>query len=180
MILFHVAPGVLEALMDRFIIRQPRTFEESGEKPAKKKARLSDIEDRSIESVSSAVSIKPESEDAPETELSVLLEVSPLFDDGEAELTALESSIRFDEAEVVGDLSIKPRKKKGSVKKEDDDIEDAKEHELLWIKGQRSLYVDAFTLTLDTVLTGESHLFDEKELEVFRQWRMLDYQEKYL
>ncbi|KAL2885427.1 Fanconi-associated nuclease 1-like protein [Ceratocystis lukuohia] len=166
--------------MDRFIIRKPRTFKESREKPAKKKVRLSDIEDRSIESVSSAVSIKSESEDTPETELSVLPEGSSLFDDGEAGLIALESSIQFDEAEVVGDLSIKPEKKKGSAKKEYDDTEDTKEHESLWVKGQRSLYVDAFTLTLDTVLTDESHLFDEKELEVFRQWRMLDYQEKYL
>ncbi|CAM1506643.1 Fc.00g062840.m01.CDS01 [Cosmosporella sp. VM-42] len=43
-----------------------------------------------------------------------------------------------------------------------------------------SIYVDAFNLALDTVLEEESHLFDEKEMEVFRQWRELDYEAQYL
>ncbi|KAF7547745.1 hypothetical protein G7046_g8910 [Stylonectria norvegica] len=50
----------------------------------------------------------------------------------------------------------------------------------LWIKGRSSIYVDAFNLALDTVLDEESHLFDDNEIEVFRQWRELDYEAQYL
>ncbi|RSM15634.1 hypothetical protein CEP52_000711 [Fusarium oligoseptatum] len=49
-----------------------------------------------------------------------------------------------------------------------------------WVKGRSSIYLDAFNLALDTVLEEESHLFDEKENEVFRQWRGLDYEAQYL
>ncbi|PHH88638.1 hypothetical protein CDD83_7281 [Cordyceps sp. RAO-2017] len=49
-----------------------------------------------------------------------------------------------------------------------------------WIKGKSSIYVDAFNLALDTVLDEESQLFNEKEREVFRQWRALDYESQYL
>ncbi|KAG6007874.1 hypothetical protein E4U21_005462 [Claviceps maximensis] len=49
-----------------------------------------------------------------------------------------------------------------------------------WVKGKSSIYVDAFNLALDTVLEEESVLFDEKEMEVFRQWKQLDYGTQYL
>ncbi|KND94859.1 Fanconi-associated nuclease 1-like protein [Tolypocladium ophioglossoides CBS 100239] len=49
-----------------------------------------------------------------------------------------------------------------------------------WIKGKSSIYVDSFNLALDTVLEEESQLFDEKETEVFRQWRGLNYEAQYL
>ena len=49
-----------------------------------------------------------------------------------------------------------------------------------WIRGQSSIYVDAFNLALDTVLEEESHLFDEKEMEVFKQWKNLDYEPQFL
>lgn len=49
-----------------------------------------------------------------------------------------------------------------------------------WIKGRSSIYVDAFNLALETVLADESHLFDEKEIEVFDQWKSLDYEAQYL
>jgi Fanconi-associated nuclease 1 len=49
-----------------------------------------------------------------------------------------------------------------------------------WTKGKSSIYVDAFNLTLETVLEDEGHLFDEKEMEVFNQWRKLDYEAQYL
>lgn len=49
-----------------------------------------------------------------------------------------------------------------------------------WVQGKSSIYVDAFNLALETVLEDESHLFDEKELEVFRQWRSLKYEAQYL
>ncbi|PYH87893.1 hypothetical protein BO71DRAFT_381801 [Aspergillus ellipticus CBS 707.79] len=49
-----------------------------------------------------------------------------------------------------------------------------------WRKGRSSIYVDAFNLALETVLEEEAHLFDEAEMEVFRQWRDLDYEAQYL
>lgn len=50
----------------------------------------------------------------------------------------------------------------------------------LWVKGRSSIYVDAFNLALDSVLDEESHLFDEKEKEVFRQWRELKYEAQFM
>jgi Fanconi-associated nuclease 1 len=49
-----------------------------------------------------------------------------------------------------------------------------------WTKGKSSIYVDAFNLALETVLEDEGHLFDEKEMEVFNQWRELEYEAQYL
>lgn len=49
-----------------------------------------------------------------------------------------------------------------------------------WTKGKSSIYVDAFNMALETVLEDEGHLFDEKETEVFEQWRNLGYEAQYL
>ncbi|KAH8676723.1 VRR-NUC domain-containing protein [Tricladium varicosporioides] len=49
-----------------------------------------------------------------------------------------------------------------------------------WTHGKSSIYVDAFNLALETVLEDEQHLFDEKEMEVFNQWRNLTYEAQYL
>ena len=40
--------------------------------------------------------------------------------------------------------------------------------------------MDAFNLALDTVLEEEGHLFDEAELSLFKQWRELAYESRYL
>ncbi|KAG9248855.1 VRR-NUC domain-containing protein [Calycina marina] len=49
-----------------------------------------------------------------------------------------------------------------------------------WVRGKSCIYVDAFNLALDTVLQDEGHLFSEKEVEVFKQWRQLEYEAQYL
>lgn len=49
-----------------------------------------------------------------------------------------------------------------------------------WVKGRSSIYVDAFNLTLDTVLKDEAHLFDERERYVFDEWKALGYESQYL
>ena len=49
-----------------------------------------------------------------------------------------------------------------------------------WQKGRSSIYVDAFNLALETVLDEEAHLFNEAEMEVFRQWKELSYESQYL
>lgn len=47
-------------------------------------------------------------------------------------------------------------------------------------KGKTSIYLDAFNLALETVLDDEKHLFDEKEMRIFEQWRELEYEAQYL
>ncbi|KAI1177556.1 hypothetical protein F4777DRAFT_197399 [Nemania sp. FL0916] len=49
-----------------------------------------------------------------------------------------------------------------------------------WVRGKSSLYVDAFNLALDTVLSEEAHLFDDKEKQIFEQWRSLSYEAQFL
>lgn len=49
-----------------------------------------------------------------------------------------------------------------------------------WTIGKSSIYVDAFNLALETVLEDEAHLFDEKEMRVFDNWRELTYEAQYL
>jgi Fanconi-associated nuclease 1 len=49
-----------------------------------------------------------------------------------------------------------------------------------WIRGKSSIYVDAFDLALDTVLDEESHLFNGPELALFKHWRELSYETKFL
>jgi Fanconi-associated nuclease 1 len=53
-------------------------------------------------------------------------------------------------------------------------------NERKWTQGKSSIYVDAFNLALGTVLEDERHLFDEKEIEVFDQWKALEYEAQYL
>ncbi|KAI5804461.1 hypothetical protein EDC01DRAFT_643509 [Geopyxis carbonaria] len=43
-----------------------------------------------------------------------------------------------------------------------------------------SMYVDAFNLTLDTVLTDESYLFSEEEAAIFATYRSLEYEAQHL
>ena len=49
-----------------------------------------------------------------------------------------------------------------------------------WVKGNSSIYVDAFTLALDTVLEEESHLFNTAERQIFENWKCLKYEVQYL
>ncbi|KAG5960739.1 hypothetical protein E4U56_004205 [Claviceps arundinis] len=78
----------------------------------------------------------------------------------------------------IDDSAIEEYEKASRLDTEGDDA--AKKTKSLWIKGRSSIYVDAFNLALDTVLEEESVLFDEKEMEVFQQWKQLDYETQYL
>lgn len=49
-----------------------------------------------------------------------------------------------------------------------------------WVKGESSIYVDAFNYALDSVLQDESHLFNEAEQAVFDYWKGLSYESQYL
>lgn len=49
-----------------------------------------------------------------------------------------------------------------------------------WTRGKCSIYVDAFNLALETVLEDERHLFNEKEIDVFKHWTGLEYEAQYL
>lgn len=49
-----------------------------------------------------------------------------------------------------------------------------------WVKGESSIYVDAFNYALNSVLQDESHLFNEAEQAVFDYWKGLSYESQYL
>lgn len=49
-----------------------------------------------------------------------------------------------------------------------------------WVEGKSSIYTDAFSLALETVLDEESHLFSHAEKCVFQEWNALSYEAQYL
>ncbi|KAK2731607.1 hypothetical protein FQN57_003273 [Myotisia sp. PD_48] len=49
-----------------------------------------------------------------------------------------------------------------------------------WRKGSSSIYVDAFNLALECVLTDEAHLFNATEKALFDYWNNLCYESQYL
>ncbi|KAI9642248.1 hypothetical protein NHQ30_009050 [Ciborinia camelliae] len=70
-----------------------------------------------------------------------------------------------------------------AMRAEDDNLPDdlkSRLNQRTWTRGKSSIYSDAFNLALETVLEDEGHLFDEKEMEVFKQWRELDYEAQYV
>ncbi|KAG6087009.1 hypothetical protein E4U30_001621 [Claviceps sp. LM220 group G6] len=80
----------------------------------------------------------------------------------------------------IDDSAIEEYEHKNASRLDTEGDDAAKKTKSLWIKGRSSIYVDAFNLALDTVLEEESVLFDEKEMEVFQQWKQLDYETQYL
>ena len=54
------------------------------------------------------------------------------------------------------------------------------EGEVKATKYTSSLYTDAFSMALDTVLEQESHLFNEEEAEIFQKYKSLPYEAQYL
>ncbi|KAL7629255.1 hypothetical protein AAE478_000775 [Parahypoxylon ruwenzoriense] len=94
-------------------------------------------------------------------------------------LTAIESSL----PEVKSDEEALEEYENFKASQEDGTPEDTASSRLnsrKWVKGKTSLYVDAFNLALNTVLDEESHLFDEKEMYIFDQWKGLTYEAQYL
>ncbi|KKA30760.1 hypothetical protein TD95_002607 [Thielaviopsis punctulata] len=90
--------------------------------------------------------------------------------EGAASTTPLEASLQVD---VESHAAVE-----ASVTSENGLDADARKSR--WVKGQSSMYVDAFGMALDTVLCEEAHLFSRRELEVFDYWRELKYPEQYL
>ncbi|KAB5581072.1 VRR-NUC domain-containing protein [Coniochaeta sp. 2T2.1] len=66
------------------------------------------------------------------------------------------------------------------IEEENERKDESKPAQRKWVRGKSSIYVDAFNLALDTVLEDETHLFHDREREVFNQWRALDYEAQYL
>ena len=106
-------------------------------------------------------------------------------DDGENSGLAAEQS-RLTEFESalpsidVGKDAIEEYETLRASQLEADGLDPSKPEKGRWVRGRSSIYVDAFTLALDTVLEDETHLFDDKERRVFEQWRALDYEAQYL
>ncbi|ESZ99573.1 hypothetical protein SBOR_0046 [Sclerotinia borealis F-4128] len=81
------------------------------------------------------------------------------------------------------DIDKKAIAKYETMRAEDENLPDdlkSRLNQKTWERGKSSIYSDAFNLALETVLEDEGHLFDEKEMEVFKQWRELDYESQYL
>lgn len=167
----------IRTLMDRYIRKVPATQSETGgydDHPAvdpdrpRKRPRLSDGNPPANDSENDV----PDDED--DTVLQKQVEASRLDDDGIKD-PGVESALpetRPDEA--VGKYEA------ASVSQAAPDDSDPAPAKGMWIKGRRSIYVDAFNLALNTVLEDETHLFDERERHVFDQWKALHYESQYL
>ncbi|KAJ4414820.1 hypothetical protein N0V85_002992 [Neurospora sp. IMI 360204] len=92
--------------------------------------------------------------------------------------TALEDSLP--EVKVDDDIIEEYEKLKSSQVEDGEASAETRLQTRKWVRGQSSIYVDAFNLALDTVLQDEAHLFDEKENCVFENWRALCYEAQYL
>ncbi|KAJ3490956.1 hypothetical protein NLG97_g5679 [Lecanicillium saksenae] len=135
--------------------------------------RLKREESSAVESQESEQSIFDEEEDQSYTELpwkaSATRELAQRTTDVENALPATQSD------EAAFEAYEEYKSSQASVKEET-----SEKTKPLWMKGRSSIYVDAFNLALDTVLEEEAKLFDERELDVFEQWKSLDYEAQYL
>ena len=98
-------------------------------------------------------------------------------DQGDHRLTELESALPFvkTDKEAIAEYE----SHRFSIVSASEDLK-ARLDQRTWTRGKSSIYIDALNLALETVLEDEGHLFDEAEQEVFRQWRLLDYESQYL
>ncbi|KAF1997452.1 hypothetical protein P154DRAFT_578873 [Amniculicola lignicola CBS 123094] len=94
--------------------------------------------------------------------------------------TDLESALLSVNADAEAIEEYEVFKASQASQEEQDEGAETRLKDRTWIRGKSSIYVDAFNLALDTVLDEESHLFDEAEMDVFRQWRELCYEAQYL
>lgn len=115
-----------------------------------------------------------DSDPSPAVEGEIAVEDEPPISNSQTELESTLPDIEGDILTVEEHGSLHPV---GDVEEPDflQRLQDGK-----WRKGRSSIYVDAFNLALQTVLDEEAHLFNEAEMELFRQWRKLSYQAQYL
>lgn len=92
--------------------------------------------------------------------------------------TALEDSLP--EVKIDNDVIEEYKKLKSSQAENGEVSAETRLQTRKWIRGQSSIYVDAFNLALGTVLQDEAHLFEEKENCVLENWRALSYEAQYL
>ena len=105
----------------------------------------------------------PDSEDENEEEGVVLSSSQTALESSLPAIKTDEDAIAEYEAYKAGEQTLQDRLGKRS-----------------WERGRSSIYVDAFNLALGTVLEDEGHLFDKAELDLFDQWKNLNYESQYL
>ncbi|KAG5950838.1 hypothetical protein E4U53_004313 [Claviceps sorghi] len=153
----------------------PRHKDSTGERPTKR--RKQDEKRDSESDTGELLSLSVGDIHAP-TEVSRKVQIN---DDGEGGashgVTAVENVLP---PTRINDEAIEEYEHMKASSVETESNEAAEQTKSSWIKGRSSIYVDAFNLALDTVLEEESALFDEREMEVFRQWKELDYGTQYL
>ncbi|KAL2166259.1 hypothetical protein VTG60DRAFT_3072 [Thermothelomyces hinnuleus] len=185
--------------MDRFIQRSKRTqslspantaiIDPNGRQacePLKKKARIGEVKDSDAEDTEPT----PDSITEIDGDLLLLKEsgsdestLDPELSDHHASeprhQTAFESSLP---AVATGEKAIEEYEAlcASQISQNDAEAASARIGTKQWVRGRSSIYVDAFNLALDTVLEGESQLFDAKEKSVFEHWRSLGYEAQYL
>lgn len=168
--------------MDAFVRRQPSKDDEVGNRShhielvsgrAQKRVKREEIKDSESEE-SEEASSENEREERPGHESDN--DRKP-YDRGAGRVTDIENALPPTQSEGDAIKEYEAFKSSQASAAEDGTTEKTRP---MWIKGRSSIYVDAFNLALDTVLEEESHLFNEKEMEVFRQWRELDYEAQYL
>lgn len=170
--------------MDAFVRKLPRAdtddessqtgshYDSASERPPK---RLKQDEIRNSESEDSEGSAYEDESQSKAVQGKYAAENGEAAND--ADTTAFENVLPPTQTD---DDAIKEYEQMKSSQKEAEDDGTTEKTKPLWIKGRSSIYVDAFNLALHTVLEEESQLFDEKEMEVFKKWKELNYEAQYL
>ncbi len=189
--------------MDRFVQRSRRPNPQTTAVSPRKRPRLGEVKDSDSDSDSSAdensdpASVAGDDHNAlvtrgraaggnsPESEPDVNGDGDEDAPSRPSHLTAFESSLPAvstgkDAVEEYEMMRASQADQESQISDQDPDGASARMDNRRWVRGQSSIYVDAFNLALDTVLEDESHLFDAKEASVFSHWRSLAYEAQYL
>ena len=163
--------------MERFITRRPKTDDSHPNEESL--ASEHDEPQRPPKRLKTEI---PDSESEPEGTTSHIFDDSLLENGaepgaGRARTTDFENALPVTEPD---EETIKEYQSFKLSQTNNSDGETTEKTRPMWIKGKSSIYVDAFNLALDTVLDEESHLFDDKEKDIFCQWRELDYEAQFM
>ncbi|KAF2874937.1 hypothetical protein BDV95DRAFT_626524 [Massariosphaeria phaeospora] len=170
MVLSTRSPAKHNQMLGRFIKHPPSTnFEGERERPTKRQKLDGDAEARTATTPRRFGRREVPDSDAEEDDA-----IEPAPDAQRTDLESALPAVTLD-AEAIEAYEVFKASQEQDAESAQERLQDRK-----WVRGKSSIYVDAFNLALDTVLDEESHLFDEAEMDVFQQWRALNYEAQYL
>ncbi|KAF4123487.1 fanconi-associated nuclease 1 [Geosmithia morbida] len=157
--------------MDAFVTRHPRTHDASSQKqtPPTEEAPQRPAKRFKIDEIADSAS-----DDGDYDEYEKNFETIPEM--GDQRNTEIENALPATQSEDEAAEEYEKFKLSQGEKSDDPGTELRPK----WVRGRKSIYVDAFNLALDTVLEEESHLFDEQEKKVFDHWKQLDYETQFM